>query len=31
VHPLRLTFVEFYKNLDFKGGGKPYAPFSKIK
>ncbi|MCX5901455.1 MAG: hypothetical protein NTX06_12135, partial [Proteobacteria bacterium] len=29
VHPLRLTFVEFYKNLDFKGGGKPYAPFSK--
>jgi V/A-type H+/Na+-transporting ATPase subunit I len=31
VHPLRLTFVEFYKNLDFKGGGKPYVPFSKIK
>jgi V/A-type H+-transporting ATPase subunit I len=31
VHPLRLTFVEFYKNLDFKGGGKPYNPFSKVK
>ena len=31
VHPLRLTFVEFYKNLDFKGGGKPYAPLSKMK
>jgi len=27
VHPLRLTFVEFYKNLDFEGGGKSYAPF----
>ncbi|MCB1138143.1 MAG: hypothetical protein KDK23_05270 [Leptospiraceae bacterium] len=27
VHPLRLTFVEFYKNLDFKGGGVPYEPF----
>ncbi|MBD3392284.1 MAG: hypothetical protein GF418_09470 [Chitinivibrionales bacterium] len=26
VHPLRLTFVEFYKNLDFKGGAKPYQP-----
>lgn len=31
VHPLRLTFVEFYKNLDFKGGGRPYDPFSKVK
>ncbi len=27
VHPLRLTFVEFYKNLDFQGGGLRYAPF----
>ncbi|MFH0919723.1 MAG: hypothetical protein V1913_05125 [Fibrobacterota bacterium] len=27
VHPLRLTFVEFYKNLDFKGGGAGYSPF----
>ncbi|HRW63103.1 MAG TPA: ATPase, partial [Bacteroidales bacterium] len=29
VHPLRLTFVEFYKNAGFTGGGKPYKPFSK--
>ena len=27
VHPLRLTFVEFYKNVDFKGGGMAYRPF----
>ncbi len=29
VHPLRLTFVEFYKNAGFMGGGKRYKPFSK--
>ncbi len=29
VHPLRLTFVEFYKNLDFKGGSVPFKPLSK--
>lgn len=29
VHPVRLTFVEFYKNADFEGGGKKYNPFSK--
>lgn len=27
VHPLRLTFVEFYKNAGFDGGGKAYQPF----
>jgi V/A-type H+-transporting ATPase subunit I len=27
VHPLRLTFVEFYKNADFAGGGNKYEPF----
>lgn len=27
VHPMRLTFVEFFKNADFNGGGKEYAPF----
>lgn len=27
VHPLRLTFVEFYKNSGFEGGGKAYEPF----
>jgi len=29
VHPLRLTFVEFYNNAQFKGGGKAYKPFRK--
>lgn len=29
VHPLRLTFVEFYKNAGFEGGGLPYSPFRK--
>jgi V/A-type H+/Na+-transporting ATPase subunit I len=28
VHPMRLTFVEFYKNAGFQGGGKAYAPFA---
>ena len=28
VHPMRLTFVEFYKNAGFTGGGKQYKPFS---
>jgi len=27
VHPMRLTFVEFYKNAGFTGGGKQYKPF----
>jgi V/A-type H+/Na+-transporting ATPase subunit I len=30
VHPIRLTFVEFYKNAGFTGGGKRYEPFKKI-
>jgi V/A-type H+/Na+-transporting ATPase subunit I len=30
VHPMRLTFVEFYKNAGFSGGGKKYHPFRKI-
>lgn len=29
VHPLRLTFVEFYKNAGFEGGGREYSPFRK--
>ena len=29
VHPLRLTFVEYYKNSEFEGGGKPYTPFTR--
>ncbi len=27
VHSLRLTFVEFYKSVGFKGGGVEYRPF----
>lgn len=27
VHPMRLTFVEFYKSAGFKGGGIEYKPF----
>ncbi|MCB5265051.1 MAG: V-type ATPase 116kDa subunit family protein [Candidatus Cloacimonetes bacterium] len=29
VHPLRLTFVEFFKNAAFEGPGMAYKPFSK--
>jgi V/A-type H+/Na+-transporting ATPase subunit I len=29
VHPMRLTFVEFYKNSGFEGGGKPFVPFRR--
>lgn len=31
VHPMRLTFVEFFKNADFSGGGKAYEPFRKVE
>jgi V/A-type H+-transporting ATPase subunit I len=31
VHPLRLTYVEFYKNAGFDGGGYPFKLFEKIK
>lgn len=31
VHPMRLTFVEFYKNSGFEGGGGAYKPFQKVK
>ena len=27
VHPMRLTFVEFFKNAEFDGGGKEFEPF----
>lgn len=29
VHPIRLTFVEFYKNADFEGGGRRFTPFKR--
>lgn len=28
VHPMRLTFVEFFKNSGYVGGGMEYRPFS---
>ena len=31
VHPMRLTFVEFYKNAGFEGGGKKYKPLKVIE
>jgi V/A-type H+-transporting ATPase subunit I len=31
VHPMRLTFVEFYKNAGFEGGGKKYRPYAAYK
>jgi len=30
VHPMRLTFVEFYKNAGFQGGGEPYQPLQEL-
>lgn len=29
IHPLRLTFVEFYGNAQFEGGGKEFKAFKK--
>ena len=29
VHPLRLTFVEYFKNVGYEGSGKKYNPFKK--
>ncbi len=29
VHPLRLTFVEFYQTLQFSGGGSEYRPLKR--
>ncbi len=29
IHPLRLTFVEFYNNAQFEGGGIEFKPFQK--
>ncbi|MGC9362040.1 MAG: V-type ATP synthase subunit I [Candidatus Syntrophosphaera sp.] len=31
VHPLRLTFVEFFKNAGFNGPGMEYKPFGNKK
>lgn len=29
VHPLRLTFVEYFKNAGYEGKGEKYTPFAK--
>lgn len=29
VHPLRLTFVEYFKNVGYEGTGTKYVPFAK--
>lgn len=29
VHPMRLTFVEFYKNASFTGGGRAFNPLKR--
>lgn len=31
VHPMRLTFVEFFKNAGYTGGGAEYRPFCKTE
>jgi V/A-type H+-transporting ATPase subunit I len=30
VHPVRLVFVEYFKNSEYEGGGIEYAPFKKV-
>ena len=29
VHPLRLTFVEYFKNSGYEGKGLEYSPLTK--
>lgn len=31
VHPVRLTFVEFYKNAGFEGAGRAFSPLKRMK
>lgn len=31
VHPLRLTFVEYFKNSGYEGKGENYKPFTVVK
>ncbi len=31
VHPLRLSFVEYFKNVGYEGKGKKYEPFKLVK
>lgn len=31
VHPLRLSFVEYFKNAGYEGSGSAYKPFGKVE
>ena len=31
VHPMRLTFVEYFKNVGYEGRGSAYNPLTKDK
>ena len=31
VHPLRLNFLEFFKNSNYEGGARIYDPVMKVK
>jgi V/A-type H+-transporting ATPase subunit I len=31
VHPIRLVFVEYFKNSEYEGGGVAYTPFEKVQ
>ncbi|MFI3294995.1 MAG: V-type ATPase 116kDa subunit family protein [Rikenellaceae bacterium] len=31
VHPVRLTFVEFFRNAEFEGGSRKFAPLRRVK
>lgn len=31
VHPLRLSFVEYFKNAGYEGSGMAYKPFNKVE
>ena len=31
VHPIRLTFVEFFKNAEFEGGGREFNPLRNME
>ncbi|OAV72776.1 V-type ATP synthase subunit I [Bacteroidales bacterium Barb6] len=30
VHPVRLIFVEYFKNSEYEGGGKEFQPFKRV-
>ena len=30
VHPIRLTYVEYFNNSEYEGGGEPYNPLNEL-